>query len=198
MLKRIAASYVLIVAALLVGPAQIALAQDGNLLNDASFEDELAPDQGGWTLFDESIISDKQARSGDQSVFNGGISRTVSYQPFFVGIVSGSFQELSAAPGSRWRLTGYGLAENALKGTPAFGIVQVSFFDAEDNDIGTVETAGETTQAQSDHLELHEAADGSRRACCPVPGDPARDRSGLGYRGAAVRRPAMGAAATAR
>ena len=143
------AKYAMISAALLVCAPLASLAQDGNALADASFEDQLAPDQGGWTLFDGALYSDKQARNGDQSVFNSGYSRTVSYQPYFVGAVSGSFQEFPAAPGSRWRLTGYGLAENAIEGTPAFGIVQVTFFDADGNDIGTVETAEDTTKAKT-------------------------------------------------
>jgi hypothetical protein len=50
-------------------------------------------------------------------------------------------QEFPAEAGSRWRLTGYGVTPTALKGAPAFGILQVSFLDALGNDIGTVETA---------------------------------------------------------
>jgi hypothetical protein len=42
-------------------------------------------------------------------------------------------------------LTGFGKTPNELKGTPAFGIVQVSFFDSRGKDLGTVETAGNTT-----------------------------------------------------
>jgi hypothetical protein len=108
---------------------------------DPSFELRLSSDEGGWTLFEESLYSKDQARTGSQSMFNAGYSRTVAYHPYFVGIVSGSFQEFPAQPGSRWQLTGYGLTPTTLKGTPAFGIVQLSYFDADGNDLGTIETA---------------------------------------------------------
>ncbi len=124
-------------------------ADDHTSLKDASFELRLAPDEGGWTLFEESLFSEDQARTGSHSMFNGGYSRTVAYHPFFVGVVSGSFQEFPAEPGSRWRLTGYGLAATKLQGTPAFGIIQVSFFDADGNDLGAVETADSGTPAKT-------------------------------------------------
>lgn len=129
-----------VVIGLLLCPL-LALSAGENLLADAGFE--AAKSTGSaWTLFDESRLSDKAARSGEQSMFNWGFSRTVPYPPYFLGTVSGAFQERAASPGSRWQLTGYGSAPTALKGTPAFGIVQISFFDAEGNDLGTVETAG--------------------------------------------------------
>ncbi|MDJ0941740.1 MAG: hypothetical protein QNJ00_18390, partial [Woeseiaceae bacterium] len=115
---------------------------------DPSFEEKLAADAGGWRLFEVSSFSTDQARTGRQSMFNAALSRTVSYPPYFVGSVSGSYQEFPAAPGSRWQLTGYGLAAVELEGTPAFGIVQISFFDADGNDLGTVETAGQDTLAK--------------------------------------------------
>lgn len=124
------------------------LADDHNLLKDASFELRLVPDEGGWRRFEESLFSDDQAHSGSQSMFNAGYSRTVAYHPYFVGIVSGSFQQIPAEPGSRWQLTGYGMAANKLKGTPAFGVVQVSFFDADGKDLGTVETIDGATKAK--------------------------------------------------
>ena len=122
--------------------APAALADSHNLLQDAGFEDKLSSDDGGWTLFKESQYSKKQARSGKQSMFNWGYSRTVPYPPGFIGTVSGSFQEFPAQPGSQWRLTGYGMAPVKLDGGPAFGIVQVSFFGADGKDLGTVETVG--------------------------------------------------------
>ena len=118
---------------------------DGNPLKDASFELQLAPDDGGWILFEQSLFSPDEARSGGQSMFNGGFSRTVAYQPYFVGAVSGSYQEFPAGPGSRWRLTGFGVTAATLEGSPAFGIVQISFFDALGNDLGTIETADSNT-----------------------------------------------------
>jgi hypothetical protein len=130
---------------LLVSAPQATRADDNNVLKDPGFELNLTPDQGGWILFDESMISPKQARSGSQSMFNWGFSRSVPYPPYFVGTDSGSFQEFPAEAGSRWRLTGYGVTPTALKGAPAFGILQVSFFDALGNDLGTVETSDDDT-----------------------------------------------------
>lgn len=121
------------------------LANDDNPLKDASFELQLPPDQGGWNLFDQSRYSSSQARSGSQSMFNWGFSRTIPSPPFLLGTVSGSYQEFPASPGSQWQLTGYGLMPNALKGTLAFGIVQVSFFDNQGKDLGTVETSDKKT-----------------------------------------------------
>ena len=104
---------------------------DENRLNDPSFELRLAPDEGGWIMFGASWFSFDQARSGHQSMFNGAD-----------GGGAGSFQEFPAEPGSQWQLTGYGLTPVALVGQPAFGLVQFSFFDEFNNDLGTVETAG--------------------------------------------------------
>ncbi len=118
------------------------VASDDNALTDESFEARTPADEGGWRLFETGWFSDDEAHSGKQSMFNGAHSRTVQYAPHFVGSVSGSYQERPAEPGSRWRLTGYGLSAVGLVGTPAFGIVQLSFFDAKGKDLGTVETAG--------------------------------------------------------
>jgi len=136
---------------LLVSASRAALADDNtNPLKDASFELQLVPEHGGWILFEQSLFSLDEARSGRQSMFNAGLSRTVAYHPFFVGTVSGSYQEFPAGPGSRWRLTGFGVTPTTLRGAPAFGIVQVSFFDALGEDLGTVETAdSETARAKT-------------------------------------------------
>jgi len=39
-------------------------------------------------------------------------------------------------------MSGYGSTPTPIKGAPAFGVVQISFFDADGNDLGTVETSG--------------------------------------------------------
>lgn len=127
--------------ALILCAPRVALADVDNLLKDPGFESRLASEQGGWILFDGSRYSTEQARTGKHSIFNWGFSRTVPSPPFLLGMASGSYQEFPAGPGSRWRLTGYGAANTRLEGAPAFGIVQVSFFDAAGNDLGTVETA---------------------------------------------------------
>ncbi len=134
-----------LLSALLVSAPQATGANDENPLRDASFELQQSPDQGGWSLFDNSSFSADEARSGDRSMFNWGFSRTVAYPPYFIGTASGSFQEFPAGPGSRWQLTGFGVTPTALEGKPAFGILQVSFFDAQGNDLGTVETADSST-----------------------------------------------------
>ncbi|MCG6891489.1 MAG: hypothetical protein LJE92_18055 [Gammaproteobacteria bacterium] len=141
MIKNSIVPYTALLCTLLVSSA---LATD-NLLGDASFELRLPPDQGGWIPFDESWFSPDEARTGRQSMFNWGFSRSVPYPPFLVGTVSGSYQEFAANPGSRWRLTGFGKTSSKLKGAPAFGIVQVSFFDALGKDLGALETAGSST-----------------------------------------------------
>jgi hypothetical protein len=130
---------------LLVFGPQTAIAADANLLKDASFDMQLPPDQGGWILFDESQFSTKKARSDGKSMFNWGFSRTVAFPPYLTGTVSGSYQEFPATSGSSWRLTGYAATDTQLKGATAFGIIQVSFFDADGNDLGTVETSGNKT-----------------------------------------------------
>ena len=131
----------LVVIASLAIPGGAAIAQDTNPLRDAGFEEGIRPADGGWRLFGPSQVSDKHALTGSRSMFNGGSSRNVNYAPHFVGTVSGSFQEFPAAPGSRWRLTGSGMTVDQLEGTAAFGILQISFFDAGGKDLGTVETA---------------------------------------------------------
>ena len=78
-----------IITTLLIATPRVALANDNNPLRDASFELRLPPDQGGWILFDESMFSTDKARSGSQSMFNWGFSRSVPYPPYFVGTVSG-------------------------------------------------------------------------------------------------------------
>ena len=129
----------------IVSVSQTALANDDNPLKDASFERQLPPGQGGWILFDQTRFSADQARSGSQSMYNWGFSRTLPSPPFLQGTVSGSYQEFLASPGSQWRLTGYGMTPAPLKGGLAFGIVQMSFFDAQGNDLGTVETSARNT-----------------------------------------------------
>lgn len=139
---------VLIIALMAYGPVA-SRADEVSLLKDASFELKLPKKQGGWDLFEISMFSKNQARSGSQSMFNGGFSRSVAFHPYFIGNASGAFQEFPAAPGSRWRLTGYGLTPSALEGTPAFGILQLSFFDADGDDLGTVQTADSDTKAKT-------------------------------------------------
>lgn len=136
------------------------VADDDGVLNDPSFELELPADEGGWDRFEVSLFSDDQARSGSRSMFNGGLSRTVGYHPYFIGVVSGSFQEFPADPGSRWRLTGYGLTVTKLQGTPAYGIVQLSFFNADGVDLGTVETADSGTKAKTSNEVNNKTAAG--------------------------------------
>ncbi len=149
MKKRTSILFAAVFGSLLVSAPHAGLADDNSPLKDPSFELRLPSDEGGWQLFEISLYSEQQAHSGAQSMFNGGLSRTVAYHPYFIGVVSGSFQEFPASPGSRWQLTGYGLTANALQGTPAFGILQLSFFDTDGDDLGTVETAGDITKAKT-------------------------------------------------
>jgi hypothetical protein len=106
-------------------------------LRDAGFEKQLPSEKGGWDLFGGTFTTD-QARCGDWSMYNATGS----------GVV-GSVQRLAALPGSQWGLTGYGLVSDPLTGDPAFGVIQVTFFDADGNDLGTVETAGTGVPAKT-------------------------------------------------
>ena len=157
MKNRYAISCFATFVALLVGAPHITIASNGSQLNDAGFEAQVNADEGGWQLFEISMYSKNHARSGSQSMFNGGFSRTVPFQAAFTGNASGAFQEFPAAAGSRWRLTGYGLTPTTLEGTTAFGVVQVSFFDSDGNDLGTVETADGTIKAKTS-AELNRTA----------------------------------------
>ncbi len=149
MKDRHVVSFCAFLAAILVGAPSVALAENGAQLKDSGFELQAAPDDGGWTLFEISLFSKNYARSGRQSMFNGGFSRTVPFQAAFIGNASGAYQEFPATAGSRWRLTGYALTPATLEKTTAFGVLQVSFFDAKGEDLGTVETAGDTTRAKT-------------------------------------------------
>ncbi len=133
--------------AVLLAGTPCAAATDDNSLVDPGFEQRLKPANGGWRMFEISMYSKNQARSGSWSMFNGGFSRSVPYHPYFVGNVSGAYQEIDANPGSRWRLVGYGLTPRPLEGGSSYGIIQLSFFDAEGNDLGTIETASGDTKA---------------------------------------------------
>ncbi|MEM9335711.1 MAG: hypothetical protein AAGA33_12755 [Pseudomonadota bacterium] len=122
-----------------------ALAEDRTPLVDPGFEAETAARNGGWQMFGASRYSGDYAHQGNTSMLNGATSKSVPYPPYFVGTVSGSFQEFSAEPGTQWRLTGFGFTPRSLVGTPAFGIVQISFFDDRGRDLGTVETIDSKT-----------------------------------------------------
>ena len=149
MKNQIIVSVSALLVALLAGTPSAALGEDGSQLKDAGFELQTAAADGGWRLFEISLFSKNYARSGSQSMFNGGFSRTVPFQATFVGNASGAYQEFPAMAGSRWRLTGYALAPAALAGTTAFGVLQVSFFDTNGKDLGTIETADGTTKAKT-------------------------------------------------
>ncbi|MDJ0750678.1 MAG: hypothetical protein QNJ11_14420 [Woeseiaceae bacterium] len=151
---------VTLLVALLIWTPAATLADEHGLLKDAGFESKLPSSEGGWSLFEISLYSRNFARSGSQSMFNGGFSRTVPFQALFAGNASGAYQAFPANAGSRWRLTGYGLTPATLEGTDAFGILQVSFFDADGKDLGTVETADTTTKAKTSSRVNRESAAG--------------------------------------
>lgn len=109
----------------------------GNALTDPSFENQTPVASGGWNTFG-GAFSPEYARTGMWSLAAAA----------YFG-VTGSVQQLPAAPGSRWRMTGYGFTPLQLQGEPAFGVIQVTFFDAFGNDLGTVETAGNQFPAKT-------------------------------------------------
>ncbi len=145
MIKRSTILSAACIGALLVTAPLTGFAEDQNPLLDPGFETESAPKAGGWTMFGPSRFSAEYARQGNMSMLNGATSKSVPYPPYFIGSVSGSFQEFAALPGSKWRLTGYGFTPRGLVGTPAFGVVQISFFDSSGRDLGTAETVDSKT-----------------------------------------------------
>lgn len=130
---------------LLTGPLH---ADSHNQLRDPGFELRTPPDDGGWRMFQVSEVTAEQARSGKLSMYHGGFSRKVAFPPYVIGNDSGAFQEFPAEPGSRWQLTGYAMTTEKLLGSPAFGLVQISFFDDRGNDLGTVETTDTPVKAK--------------------------------------------------
>jgi hypothetical protein len=142
-MNRKVLSAVLVAAALVAVPSTV---HAWNVLVDPRFERQTPPDQGGWILFGGAFSTD-QARSGHWSMLDR-----------FCGVYGGlgSYEQFPAAPGSRWRLTGYGLVPASIVGDPGaiFGIIQVTFFDASGNDLGTLETVGAPFPAKtSAHLD---------------------------------------------
>ncbi|MEM9403344.1 MAG: hypothetical protein AAGA44_12780 [Pseudomonadota bacterium] len=131
-----------------VATAPLALADNHNSLEDAGFESQTSGDNGGWRLFQISLYSRNHAHSGEWSMYNGGYSRRMATPPYTIGNDSGGFQEFSARPGSKWRLTGYALSPTKLVGSPAFGLIQLSFFDASGRDLGAVETQDSISKAK--------------------------------------------------
>jgi hypothetical protein len=104
-------------------------ASGANILVDPSFELQTPPGSGGWSLFNGAAFSTDVAHTG-----------THSMKDFTANNVPGSFEQFPAAPGQQWEVTGFGLTPAVLVGNPGFGIVQFSFFDAANNNLGTVET----------------------------------------------------------
>lgn len=133
--------------AILVGSPGLR-ADEHNLLTDPGFESPTTTDGSRWQLFQVSMFSKNYARSGERSMYHGGFSRSIAYPPYTIGNDSGAFQEFPATAGSKWRLTGYGLTPTKLLGSPAFGLIQISFFDDNDQDLGTVETKGNAVRAK--------------------------------------------------
>jgi len=99
--------------------------QAQNLLVDPGFET-----QTGWTLFSGAQYSQNFAHSGTWSMFDSAVNN-----------VPGSFEQFAASPGQQYDLTGFALTPAPLFGSPAFGILQLTYFDSANNNLGTVETS---------------------------------------------------------
>jgi hypothetical protein len=129
-----------IVGALLVSATFAFSSSNGcaqNVLLDPGFEYQTPPPAGGWISFGGYFSTD-YAHTGHWSMFDSADNN-----------VTGTYEQFPAAPGSKWQLTGYGLTPAPLLGSPAFGVVQVTFFDIFGNDLGTVETAGNPFPAKT-------------------------------------------------
>jgi len=101
-----------------------------NILIDPGFELQTPSGSGGWSLFNGAAFSSAQARSGTFSMLDATVNN-----------VPGSFEEFTASAGMKFQLTGYGMTPTPLLGTPAFGILQVTYFDSAHVNLGTVETS---------------------------------------------------------
>jgi PEP-CTERM motif-containing protein len=113
-----------------------------NLLIDPGFEAQTTSPTndgvGGWSLFNGAAFSTDVARTG-----------THSMKDFGNGSVPGSFETFPASPGQQFELTGFGLTPTVLAGNPGFGILQVAYFDAGGNNLGTVETGAGNAKASA-------------------------------------------------
>jgi len=96
-----------------------------NILVDPGFET-----QTGWSLFNGAGYSQTYAHSGTWSMFDTTANNA-----------AGSFEQFAASPGMEFDLTGYALTPAALLGSPAFGILQITYFDSANNNLGTVQTS---------------------------------------------------------
>ncbi|HWX22124.1 MAG TPA: PEP-CTERM sorting domain-containing protein [Candidatus Binatia bacterium] len=101
-----------------------------NILIDPGFELQTPPGSGGWNLFNGAAFSSAYARSGTWSMLDAAFNS-----------VPGSYEQFNAAPGMKFELTGYGMTPAPLVGSPAFGILQITYFDSANNNLGTVETS---------------------------------------------------------
>src|ERR1700722_8770538 len=110
-----------------------------NILIDPGFENQTPPSDGGWVFFTGgTVFSTAYAETGNWSLFDSAFYN-----------VAGSFEQFAAAPGSQWEMTGYGLTPAPLLGSPAFGLIQISFFDIFGNNLGTVATSPGNAQTSS-------------------------------------------------
>jgi hypothetical protein len=112
---------------------------DRNWLVDPGFELQTPPSMGGW-----------EAVPAFSDALNGGYARGGRYSLALTGQAAPA-QSVRAAPGSRWRMTGYGMHPFPMDGSPgpAFGVLQVTFTDANGGDLGTVETIGNQYPAKT-------------------------------------------------
>jgi hypothetical protein len=123
------------VTALLLTPT----AASANLLVDPGFESgtPVAGGIGGWEPFNAAAFSTAQAYSGAYSM-----------ELLTTNNVPGAYQVIPASPGDVFTLTGWAMAPVALAGPePAFGGIQISYFDDLGTDLGTVETGPGTAAA---------------------------------------------------
>ena len=123
------------------GESDLLSCDDHNFLVDPGFEHQTPPADGGWILFG-GAFSTSYAHTGKWSMFDVAVNPPNSY------FVPGCWEQFPAAPGQKWRMTGYGLTPAPLLGSPVFGLIQVTYSDIFGNNLGTVETAGSGTPAK--------------------------------------------------
>lgn len=99
--------------------------QAQNILINPGFET-----QTGWNLFNGAQYSTNFTHSGTWSMLDMTLNN-----------VPGSFEQFAASAGQKYDLTGFALTPTPLLGSPAFGILQLTYFDSANNNLGTVETS---------------------------------------------------------
>jgi hypothetical protein len=109
-----------------------------NVLGDPNFD----LNNGSWNFFNGASIT-----LGTGPGLLPPLSASNVLNLTTLNNVPGAFQQFAAQPGDLWTMTGFGQVDNAagpgspLLGGTAFGGLQITFFNAANVNLGTVETS---------------------------------------------------------